>query len=149
MNFPPLALLLLATLAMVRIADPANAQTTSDKLADLSHVPQLTETKKERDARMQWFRDGKFGMFIHWGPCSIGQKEIGWGRKAKRPWDIGNAPADRSDDPVYDNYYKEFNPVKYDPDAWAKFAKESGMTYMVLIAKHHDGFSMYDSKLTD
>jgi len=149
MKYPPGTLLLLATLAMVNTANTAQAQTATDTLADLSHVPQLTETKEERDARMQWFRDGKFGMFIHWGPCSIGKREIGWGRRANRPWDIGNAPPGRSDDPVYDNYYKEFNPVKYDPDAWAKFAKESGMTYMVLIAKHHDGFSMYDSKVTD
>jgi alpha-L-fucosidase len=140
---------LTALLAAGSLLLPAKAQTPSDKLADLSQVPQLHETKEQRDARMEWFRDGKFGMFIHWGPCSVGKSEIGWGRKAKRPWDIGNAPAGRSEDPVYDNLYKEFNPVKYDPDAWAKFAKESGMTYMVLVAKHHDGFSMYDSKLTD
>ena len=56
--------------------------------ADLSNVPQLHETKEQRDQRMQWFRDAKFGMFIHWGPCSVGQKEIGWGRNANRPWDI-------------------------------------------------------------
>ena len=141
--------LLAAMLAASYFAAPARAQTTADTLADLSHVPQLHETKEQRDARMQWFRDGKFGMFIHWGPCSVGQREIGWGRKANRPWDINGVQTPRTEDPVYDNYYKEFNPVKYDPDAWAKFAKESGMTYMVLIAKHHDGFSMYDSKLTE
>ena len=64
------------------------AQTTADRIADLSQVPQIHETKAQRDARMQWFRDAKFGMFIHWGPCSVGQKEIGWGREANRPWDI-------------------------------------------------------------
>ncbi len=97
---------------------------------------------------MQWFRDAKFGMFIHWGPCSVGAKEIGWGREANRPWDI-NQHGPRTADTEYDNYYKVFNPVKFDADAWARFAKESGMKYMVLIAKHHDGFSMFDSQLTE
>ena len=45
---------------------------------DLSQVPQIHETAAQRDERMQWFRDAKFGMFIHWGPCSVGSKEIGW-----------------------------------------------------------------------
>ena len=114
--------------------------------ADLSKVPQIHETQAQRDERMQWFRDAKFGMFIHWGPCSVGQKEIGWGRDANRPWDINGVQTPRTDDPVYDNYYKEFNPTKYNADAWVKFAKDSGMKYMVLIAKHHDGFAQFDSK---
>ena len=87
-------------------------------------------------------------MFIHWGPVSLGQKEIGWGREGNRPWDI-NQHGPRLEDPVYDNYYKRFNPEKFDPDAWVKLAKESGMKYMVLITKHHDGFSMFDTKQTD
>ena len=116
--------------------------------ADLSHVPQINETKEQREARMQWFRDAKFGMFIHWGPCSVGQKEIGWGRDGNRPWDI-NKHGPRTSDPVYDNYYKQFNPTNYNADEWVKFAKASGMKYMVIITKHHDGFSQFDSKVTD
>lgn len=115
---------------------------------DLSHVPQMTESPEQNARRMRWFRDAKFGMFIHWGPCTLGQSEIGWGREGNRPWDI-NRHGPMTPDPVYDNYYREFNPVKYDPDAWVKFAKESGMHYMVLITKHHDGFCQYDTKLTD
>lgn len=115
---------------------------------DLSAVPQIHEAPAQRDERMQWFRDAKFGMFIHWGPCSVGQKEIGWGREGNRPWDI-NQHGPRTSDPEYDNYYRQFNPVKYDADVWARFARESGMKYMVLISKHHDGFSQFDSKLTD
>jgi len=117
---------------------------------DLSHVPQTNETPDEHAARMQWFRDSKFGMFIHWGPCSVGKREIGWGRNARRPWDIGIPdPTDDIRDEEYDNYYKVFNPEKYDADAWVRFAKESGMKYMVLITKHHDGFSQFDTKLSD
>ncbi|MBL7077561.1 MAG: alpha-L-fucosidase [Kiritimatiellae bacterium] len=117
---------------------------------DLSKVPQMTQTPAQHDERMQWFRDAKFGMFIHWGPCSVGKREIGWGRNARRPWDIGIPdPSDDTHDAEYDNYYKVFNPERYDADAWARFAKESGMTYMVLITKHHDGFSQFDTKLSD
>jgi alpha-L-fucosidase len=124
------------------------AQTNKDQIADLSQVPQIHETSQQHDDRMRWFRDAKFGMFIHWGPCTIGDREIGWGRKANRPWDI-NQHGPRTSDPEYDNYYKRFNPVKYDAEAWARLALEAGMKYAVLIAKHHDGFSQFDSKLTD
>jgi alpha-L-fucosidase len=115
----------------------------------MSEVPQLTETPDQHDARMQWFRDAKFGMFIHWGPCSVAAREIGWGRDANRPWDINGVDGPRSDDPSYDNLYKEFNPTKYNADEWVSFAKDSGMKYMVLIAKHHDGFAQFDSKVSD
>ncbi len=120
----------------------------TDTITDLSMVPQVNESMEQRAGRLQWFRDAKFGLFIHWGPCSIGEREIGWGREGNRPWDI-NKHGPREADPEYDNYYKEFNPVKYDADEWVKFAKASGMKYMVLITKHHDGFSMYDSALTE
>ena len=115
---------------------------------DLSMVPQLHEKKEERDKRMQWFRDGKYGMFIHWGPCTIGAKEIGWGREGNRPWDI-NKHGPRTSDPEYDNYYKSFNPEKFDADALVQLAQKSGMKYMVLVTKHHDGFSMFDTKQSD
>lgn len=125
-------------------------KTEVDILADLSHVPQINESPEQHDARMQWFRDAKFGMFIHWGPSAVGKREIGWGRNARRPWDIDiPAPSDVAYDEEYDHYYKAFNPVKFDADAWVRFAKESGMKYMVLITKHHDGFSMFDTALSD
>ena len=119
------------------------------KAADLSNVPQIHETAEQRDARMQWWRDAKLGMFLHWGPVSISGVEIGWGRKANRPWDINGIQTPRTEDPVYDNLYKQFNPVKFNGDEWVKIAQDAGMKYMVIICKHHDGFSMFDSKLTD
>ena len=134
--------------ASVIVVPHTEAQTTADRIADLSQVPQIHETKEQRAQRMQWFRDAKFGMFIHWGPCSVGKKEIGWGREGNRPWDINNHGL-RTSDPVYDNYYKAFNPTNYNADEWVKFAKTSGMKYMVIITKHHDGFSQFESKVTD
>lgn len=111
-------------------------------------VPQVSDALEDHNKRMEWFRNAKFGMFIHWGPCSVGEKEIGWGRQGNRPWDI-NQLGPRCSDPEYDNYYMKFNPEKYDADAWVRFAKESGMKYMVLVTKHHDGFSMFDTKRSD
>ena len=98
---------------------------------------------------MQWFRDAKFGMFIHWGPCVVGGKEISWGRDSSRPFERLSPEPRQKNDPVYDNYYKQFNPQGYDPEQWVAMAQDAGMKYMVLIAKHHDGFCMFDSKLTD
>jgi hypothetical protein len=83
--------LLLAALFLSTFA--AAGQSSKDQVVDLSQVPQLHETPERRDARMRWFRDAKFGMFIHWGPCTVGDREIGWGRHANRPWDINqNGP---------------------------------------------------------
>ena len=111
-------------------------------------MPQIKETPAQRDARMQWWRDAKFGMFLHWGPVSLSGKELSWGRDGSRPWDISGVQNDRKMDLEYDNLYKKFNPVKFDADQWVKIAQDAGMKYMVIICKHHDGFSMYDSKLT-
>lgn len=87
--------------------------------------------------RTKWFRDARFGMFIHWGLYSIpGRGE--WVRETEK-----------IDSEVYDKYLDEFNPVDYNPRLWAKTAKEAGMKYMVLTAKHHDGFCLFDSKYTD
>lgn len=116
----------------------------------MSKIPTLHETPQQHDERMAWWRDAKFGMFIHWGPCTVGDREIGWGRNANRPMDnTKDRVGPRTDDLEYDNYYKQFNPVRFDPDKWVSVAKAAGMKYMVLIAKHHDGFSMFDTQLGD
>lgn len=128
---------------------PINAQASKDALVDLSQVPQIHETPDQRDARLQWWRDAKFGMFLHWGPVSLSGKELSWGRDAHRPWDINGVQTPRTEDPYYDNLYKRFNPVKFNAAKWVKTARDAGVKYMVLITKHHDGFAMFDSKLSD
>ncbi len=102
------------------------------------------ETPEQREARLQWWRDAKFGLFIHWGPVSIKGTEISWSRIG-HPHDhpgMESVPAEE-----YDNLYKQFNPVKFNADAWMQLAKEAGMKYVVFVAKHHDGFSMWHTKL--
>lgn len=87
--------------------------------------------------RLAWWRDARFGMFIHWGPVSLTGQEIGWARGQQVPIE------------EYDRLYQRFNPVEFDADAWVKTAKQAGMKYVVFTTKHHDGFCMWDTKQTD
>jgi alpha-L-fucosidase len=97
---------------------------------------------------VQAWRELKFGLFVHWGPVSLKGTEIGWSRGGERRGrndkSTGEIPVD-----VYDNLYKQFDPVEFDADQWVRIAKDAGMRYLVFTSKHHDGFSMFDSKLTD
>jgi alpha-L-fucosidase len=95
---------------------------------------------------IQAWRQMKFGLFIHWGPVSLKGTEIGWSRGGERRGrtGTGSIPAE-----IYDNLYKQFDPVKFDAEQWVQMAKDAGMKYLVFTSKHHDGFSMFDSKLTD
>ncbi len=99
--------------------------------------------------RMDWWMEARYGMFIHWDMSSVAGTEISWSRKGSRPLDITGQPAGYVEDVVYDNLYKQFNPEKFNAKEWVKLAKDAGMKYMVFTAKHHGGFCMWDTKLTD
>ena len=105
------------------------------------------ETEEERNARMKWWREARFGMFIHWGVYAA----LAGVYKGEEIPGIGEWIMLRAKVPVadYARYSKQFNPVKYDPDAWVRLAKEAGMKYLVITSKHHDGFALFDSKVTD
>jgi alpha-L-fucosidase len=99
-------------------------------------------TQKPEDARTAWYREAKFGMFIHWGPYSLASVEASWPiMRPEAQWNIT--------EPEYVSLYKKFNPTRYDPAAWVALAKQAGQRYMVITTKHHDGFCMFDSALTD
>jgi alpha-L-fucosidase len=87
--------------------------------------------------RLAWWKEARFGMFIHWGVYSI---------LGRAEWVMYN---ERIPIPEYEKLYPQFNPTKYNPDEWVKLAKEAGMKYIVITSKHHDGFCMFDSALTD
>ena len=100
---------------------------------------------------MQWWREARFGMFLCWGPVSLTGKEIGWSRGAP-PW--GRRPGVRggrgpTPAAVYDGLYKKWKPDKFDAREWARVARDAGMRYLIFLVKHHDGFCLYDTKLTD
>lgn len=96
-----------------------------------------TFNREAYNRRIEWYLDARFGMFIHWGLYSI---------PARGEWLRSEEEITKED---YMKYFEEFNPSDYDPKAWARAAKEAGMKYVVLTAKHHDGFCLYDSQYTD
>jgi alpha-L-fucosidase len=85
----------------------------------------------------QWFQDAKFGLFIHWGVYSV----LGDGE-----WVMNNKRIDKA---TYQKLPAFFNPIEYNPKEWVAMAKAAGMKYITITSKHHDGFAMFDSKLTD
>ena len=131
-----LAILPAAASAAPAPAAPAAAPSTNANDAYL-------QTKPED---LAWWREARFGMFIHWGSVSLKGTEIGWSRGGTRGrrTGTGNVPVD-----VYDNLYKEFNPTKFNAAEWVATAKAAGMKYLVFTSRHHDGFSMFDTKLSD
>ncbi len=104
----------------------------------LGAVAQETPAIEPTDQKsLEHFQELRFGMFIHWGPVALKGTEIGWSRGKQ-------VPAEE-----YDQLYKQFNPTGFDAAEWVQIAKDAGMKYMVLTSKHHDGFCLWDSKLTD
>ena len=115
-------------IAILTLAMPAHSLRAAD--AEPSWM-------KPDPAAVKRWQDMRFGMFIHWGPVSLTHQEIGWSRGAQTPIE------------EYDNLYKKFNPVKFNPGEWAAIAKAAGMKYVVLTTKHHDGFCLFATKETD
>ena len=100
----------------------------------------------DKTARLEWFREAKFGLFIHWGPYS--QLGGGWGGRQvpvgeNAEWIMQKLEIPRD---TYRTLARQFNPTLFDAEAWAQLAQDAGMKYLVITAKHHDGFAMYDSK---
>jgi alpha-L-fucosidase len=95
------------------------------------------ETPEQKESRMRWWTEARFGMFIHWGLYAL---------PARHEWVKKN---ERMTNEQYQKYFEMFNPDLYDPRAWAKMAKQAGMKYAVITSKHHEGFCLFDSKFTD
>jgi alpha-L-fucosidase len=108
----------------------------------------IAESSAQREARLAWWREARFGLFLHWGPVSLQGTEIGWSRAGERRG-YSYGPGKEVPVEIYDRLYTRFNPTAYDPDRWVELAKEAGMKYAVLTARHHDGFSLFDSRASD
>ncbi|MBO0590245.1 alpha-L-fucosidase [Cellulophaga sp. E16_2] len=117
-------------------------QITSSFAQEKSDVKKLDD-----DQRMEWWRDSKFGMFIHWGAYSI----IGGERGTQIAGGGAEWAMDKLDYTIedYEKFPEMFNPTMFDADAWVTMAKNAGMKYIVITAKHHEGFALWDSKVSD
>ena len=105
--------------------------------------PAFSQTTLSDSARMAWWKEARFGLFIHWGIYSVpagtynGKKIAGIGE-----WIMNNGKIPMVE---YQKYAAQFNPVKYNAEEWVKLAKEAGMKYIIITSKHHDGFAMFKS----
>jgi len=95
------------------------------------------ETEAQREARMKWWTEARFGMFIHWGLYAL---------PARHEW-VKNY--EKLTNEEYQKYFEHFNPDLFNPQEWARLAKQAGMKYFVITTKHHEGFCLWDSKYTD
>jgi alpha-L-fucosidase len=102
------------------------------------------ETKAAHDARMAWWREARFGMFIHYGPVTLTGKELSWSRANSNTNSPNHGPTPVA---VYDNLYKQFDPTNFHAADWTGIAKTAGMKYIIFVAKHADGFLMWKSKV--
>jgi alpha-L-fucosidase len=126
---------LLAILVGASLVVTGAAQTTAPKPPDPA-----------KEKRLEWFREAKYGMFIHWGLYAIPAGE--W--QGRRCLGLGEWVMNRCQVPVkeYEKLASQFNPIKYDADQWVQLAQDAGMKYIVITSKHHDGFAMFKSKVS-
>jgi alpha-L-fucosidase len=96
--------------------------------------------------RLAWWSEARFGLFIHWGPVSLKGTEISWSRANTNPLCPNKGPVPAAE---YDNLYKRFNPTLFDAAEWAAIAKAAGTRYVVLTAKHCDGFCLWPTATID
>lgn len=143
---------MLAAGALLTLSGPmtparADAPTPIPPVAAPSPDPHANETRAQRDARMKWWREAKFGLFIHWGLYAVpagrdGGKPVG----GLGEWIMHDARIPVAD---YAAYAKQFDPERFHADQWVSVAKAAGMKYIVLTAKHHEGFAMFPTKVDD
>ncbi|HPT21716.1 MAG TPA: alpha-L-fucosidase [Bacteroidales bacterium] len=107
-----------------------------------------TQQKPSDDERLAWWNEARFGMFITWGVYSMYGGEYKGYQQARggAEWIMNRCKVPVAE---YRETARMFNPVNYDPDAWVKMAKDAGMRYIVITTKHHDGFALFDSKVSD
>ncbi len=135
-----------AVLGLVLILGVLSCQKPEEKVEkDLEQSSEWKETQDQKDARMKWWREARFGLFIHWGLYAIPAGE--WkGDTNHAEWILTTAqiPVDQ-----YENFALQFNPIKFNAAEWVAHAKDAGMKYIVITSKHHDGFCLFDSKQTE
>ncbi|MBN2580233.1 MAG: alpha-L-fucosidase [Pirellulales bacterium] len=141
---------LASALAVILSIFPASSVRGADSNAEKETDPAVL-------ANLEKFKDMKFGLFIHWGPCSQWGARIAWPLSESQPWarpdDLPAWVERKKNFKVFVRDYfdlnKTFNPRHFEPELWAKAAKKAGMKYVVFVSKCHDGFAMFDTKLSN
>lgn len=116
-------------------------------LGSIAQKNYLQESVAEKNNRMQWWRDATFGMFIHWGAYAVPAGEYkGKQVKGIAEWIMhsANIPI-----PEYEQFVRDFNPTSFNAKEWVRIAKDAGIQYIVITSKHHDGFSLWDSQVSN
>lgn len=134
-----------ATLGTGLLLSCAREKDTATSSAALSADAPSELPALKSDPRMNWWRDARFGLFIHWGIYSVPAGQ--WnGRTDHGEWimNTGQIPIEQ-----YEPFKDQFNPVKFNADEWVRLARDAGMGYLVITSKHHDGFNMFDSRYSD
>ena len=126
-------------------ATNATEEVAGVTMEDSAAKAKSAETSAQRDARMAWWHEAKFGLFIHWGVYAVPAGKYG-DKTSYGEWIMNSAKIPVAE---YKGYARQFNPVKYDPALWVKTAKDAGMRYIVITSKHHDGFALYPSDASD
>ena len=159
MNLSDLRRVLAATAVALPLCAPGYGQEDSDLDTDNSGAAEAYDKRgpamqwwrdaaKTTDHRLEWWREARFGCFIHWGAYSApggvwrGQEVAGYAEHLMRVFELDNATYERE-------VAAPFNPVAFDADAWVTTIKNAGMKYLVITAKHHDGFAIWDSAVSD
>jgi len=108
-------------------------------------APAAAESPAQKAARLRWWSEARFGMFIHWGLYSVPAGD--WnGRSGMGEWFMDETMMPLAQ---YERFATQFNPTHYDPDEWVRIARDAGMKYLVITSKHHEGFAMWDTQATD
>jgi alpha-L-fucosidase len=145
-------ILTLSLLALLLQCQPAAESEGPDgelplQSVNMSDEEIMNESPAAFDERMEWWRDAKFGMFIHWGPYAVPAGEY----QGKVVDGVSEWIMDKGPIPVaeYEEFSRQFNPTEYNADRWVKLARDAGMKYIVITSKHHDGFALWDSEVSE
>ena len=142
-----LCFLVSALAASAADATSAAAPTMAPPAAGLPALPAVVrqESAEQHEERLRWFREARFGLFIHWGVYAV-PAGFWQGKSISAEWIMnrGKIPV-----AAYRAFAQDFTAAKYDPSAWAQLALDAGVKYVVITAKHHDGFTLYDSAYSD
>lgn len=139
---------LLVSFFLITIIFACQSSDTSESTAEntLTKEEILNESEEVFDERMEWWRDAKFGLFIHWGPYAVpaGVHNGEQITSTTGEWIMNGAQIPVEE---YEEYARQFNPTEYNADEWVRIAKDAGMKYIIITSKHHDGFSLWDSEV--